>query len=47
MEHWQQFAFRIDPYESIPFATEIGLSVDAKIGLLCLAAVALCALFGW
>jgi len=39
MEHWQQFAYRIDPWQSIPFATNTGLSVDAKVGLVCIACV--------
>lgn len=46
MDHWQQMFLRGDPWESIPFATEVGLNVDAKVGLVCLAAVALVWLFG-
>lgn len=46
MENWQQMFLRGDPWESIPFAASTGLSVDAKVGLACLAAVALVALFG-
>lgn len=45
MEHWQQMFLRGDPWSSIPWATP-GLSVDAKVGLVCLAAVALVWLFG-
>lgn len=39
MEHWQQFALRYDPYGAIPFATEVGLPIDAKVGLVCIACV--------
>ncbi len=46
MEHWQQMAYRVDPFGNIPFATEAGLSIDAKVGLVCVAAVILVSLFG-
>lgn len=44
--NWQQVALRSDPWQSIPWATEIGLSVDAKVGLVCIAAVVLVWLCG-
>jgi len=46
MDNWQQIALREDPWGYIPFAAEVGLSVDAKVGLVCLAAVVLVWLFG-
>ena len=46
MDNWQQTFMRGDPWSSIPFAVETGLSIDAKVGLACLAAVALVWLFG-
>lgn len=38
MDNWQQIAFREDPFHFIPFAAETGLSIDAKVGLVCIAA---------
>lgn len=38
MSHWQQFALREDPWSAIPFGAA-GLSVDAKVGLVCIACV--------
>lgn len=46
MDHWQQTFLRSDPWPSIPFAAEVGLSVDAKVGLVCLAAVVVVWVFG-
>lgn len=46
MNHWQQVALRSDPFPSIPFADHIGLNIDAKVGLVCLAAAVLVALLG-
>lgn len=46
MNHWQQVALRSDPFPSIPFADHIGLNIDAKVGLVCLAAVFLVWVFG-
>lgn len=46
MDHWQQTFMRGDPWSSIPFAAEAGLSIDAKVGLVCLAAVVLIWIFG-
>lgn len=46
MNHWQQVALRSDPWPSIPFADHIGLNIDAKVGLVCLAAVFLVWVFG-
>lgn len=46
MNHWQQVALRSDPWPSIPFADHIGLNIDAKVGLVCLAAAFLVWVFG-
>lgn len=46
MEHWQQISMRSDPFPSIPFADRLGLNIDAKVGLVCLAAAVLVALLG-
>ena len=46
MEHWQQMFLRGDPWSSIPWAAETGLNVDAKVGLVCLAAVVIVWIFG-
>lgn len=46
MEHWQQVFLRSDPWSSIPFAHEVRTEADVIVGLVCLAAVALVALFG-
>lgn len=45
MDNWQQMFMRGDPWESIPFAAP-GLSVDAKVGLVCIAAAFLVWVFG-
>lgn len=45
MGHWQQFALRYDPYSAIPFG-DAGLSIDAKVGLVCIAAAFLVWVFG-
>lgn len=39
MDNWQQIALREDPWGAIPFATASGMSVDAKVGLVCIACV--------
>jgi hypothetical protein len=46
MDHWQQVAYRIDPWQNIPFADEVGLNIDAKVGLVCLAAAVIVFVFG-
>lgn len=46
MDHWQQIALREDPYWDIPFAVTTGLSIDAKVGLVCIAAAFLVWVFG-
>lgn len=45
MDHWQQTSLRSDPFPSIPFADHMGLDIDAKVGLVCIAAVVLVWLF--
>lgn len=46
MENWQQMAFREDPFGFIPFAADAGLSIDAKVGLVCIAAAVLVWMIG-
>lgn len=46
MEHWQQFALRADPWSDIPFGAVTGLSIDAKVGLVCIAVAVLVGLLG-
>lgn len=46
MDHWQQTFLRVDPWQSIPFATEVGLNIDAKVGAVCIAAAVIAWLFG-
>lgn len=45
MEHWQQFALRADPWSDIPFGAA-GLSIDSKVGLVCIAVAILVWLMG-
>lgn len=46
MDNWQQMFLRGDPWESIPFVASSGLNIDAKVGLVCIAAVFLVWVFG-
>ena len=45
MENWQQTFLRTDPWPSIPFAGDVGLNVDTKVGLVCIACLILAWLF--
>ena len=45
MDNWQQVSLRTDPFPSIPFADHIGMPIDAKVGLVCIAAAVVVGLF--
>lgn len=38
MEHWQQTAYREDPYEDIPFHEGNRFDKDMLVGIVCLVA---------
>ena len=46
MDNWQQTFLRADPWQSIPFADHVGLNIDAKVGLVCIACAVIVWLFG-
>lgn len=46
MEHWQQTFERTDPWPSIPFEDSTPKNIDARVGLVCLAAALLIIVLG-